>query len=269
MRLVSSSLKYAVLFCLPLSWVAQAASLTIVNPSFELLPVTSPSGLSLPDGTRLTGRVSTCGSVNPPGFPCEGFGPGWTTTDVDSDSNGTLNPTANMFNSALPDGEYVGYSNGTPFYQILSDTLMANTIYTLGAFIGQRNIVADNLGDNYSENQGYYMELAVDNDGTYNNRTVLARSSFLKLCCPGIPPSFNAPDAVAPGYGNFIPLSFAYMAGLGAPLGKNLMISFGAPGVQANFDMVTLTADATTPEPGTLSFLIAGLGLVFLKRSRN
>ena len=258
-----------VLACLPLLVVAQAAPLTIINPSFELLPTTTPPGLALPEGTRLTSRASLCPTITPAGFPCEGFGGGWTTADVFGDSNGTMNTLASQFNSPVPDGEYTGYSNGTPFYQILGDTLQATFVYTLSVFVGERNIIGnDPMGDSFSENQGYYVELAVDNNGTYGGRTVLARSSFLKACCPGIPASFNAPDAGSPGHGNFIEVSFSYTPGIGAPLGKNLMISFGTPGVSANFDMVTLNADPTVPEPGTIAMVLGGIGLLALQRRK-
>lgn len=249
---------------------AHAAPITIVNPSFELLPTTSPEGSPLPDGTRITSRVSLCGTVNPAGFPCQGFGPGWTPENIEGDSNGTMNPTAAMFNSALPDGQYTGYTNGTPFFQILSDTLQSNFVYTLSTFVGMRNIVAnDPMQDGYTENQGYYVELAVDNNGTYGGRTVLARSSYLRPCCPGIPASFNAPDAVSPGYGNWIEVSFSYTPGVGAPLGKNLMIGFGSPGVSANFDLVTLNADATVPEPTATVLFLSGLGVFAFRRYRT
>lgn len=250
---------------------APAAPIAIVNPSFEILPTTTPPGLPLPDGTRLTSRPDFCGTLNPAGFPCEGFGPGWIPAAIiTTDSVGTMNPTDAMFNGPLPDGEYTAYSNGTSFFQILTETLQPNFIYTLSAYVGMRNLIPnDPMLDGYTENQGYYVELSVDNNGTYDGRTVLARSSWLRLCCPGIPPSFNAPDSGSPGYGNWIQVSFTYTPGVGAPIGKNLMIGFGSPGVSANFDMVSLNAEPTIPEPSTVTMLAGGLGLFLIRRYRS
>ncbi|GCA80541.1 PEP-CTERM sorting domain-containing protein [Microcystis aeruginosa] len=91
----------------------RAASITILNPSFES-PALNPGGFNqLINNWTLTN-----------GSPQGAFRP-------------TIGPNLN-FTQAVPNGSQTAYSNGGTISQTLTATLQANTQYTLGAFVGQR-----------------------------------------------------------------------------------------------------------------------------------
>ncbi|MEP7351644.1 MAG: VPLPA-CTERM sorting domain-containing protein [Acidobacteriota bacterium] len=235
------------------------------------------------DGTFLTGRDTACflnpAPYNVPG--CVGFGSGWVIDDPSGDSTGVMNPTIGpaigndptlypMFPS-IPEGEQIGYSNGTPFYQVLSEIITANTTYTLNFWAGARQDVG---AGGYYENQGYYGELsAATGNGLYSGRTILTRTSNnVSLCCFNAP-SINAPDAPKPGFGQWLLVSIAYSFGANDPLiGQHLMVAFGSPAVQASFDAISVDATSNvqaTPEPATFVFVLAGLGGIQVMRRRR
>lgn len=248
-----------------------AGPINVVNWSFESDVLALGDSLS----TRLPSGV--------------GFLDGWVTSDPTGDSSGPMHPytlatpapagtdtsgfgyTYQFF--AVPDGVNVAYTNGAPFYQIVQSPIQANTTYTLQAYTGNRYDYGSTLPPVFSENQGFFMELAVDIDGNYFDRVVLARTSWERNPDPFFQShygSVNAPDATLPNRGTWGLLTLtSTFGGSDALLGKNLMISFGAPGQQANFDAVTLNATSNVPEPGSIGLLLSGLVLVGLKIRRT
>ena len=189
----------------------KAALLTVANNSFETPIVTAPSGF-----------ISSTGSVG-----------GWTFT---GGQQGFANPVAahNAGGSwygpspTIPNGNQVAWSNGGTISQTLSATLQANTVYTLGAYVGNR------LSLNFP---GY-------NIGLYAGGNLLASNS-----------------GVTPADGTFAPVTVDYTSGVSNPfLGQALQIRLTSNGVQTNFDNITLDA-ASIPEPSAILGLL-GFGLL-------
>jgi hypothetical protein len=191
----------------------KAALLTVANNSFETPIVTAPSGF-----------IFSTGSVG-----------GWTFT---GGQQGFANPVAahNAGGSwygpspTIPNGNQVAWSNGGTISQTLSATLQANTIYTLGAYVGNR------LSLNFP---GY-------NIGLYAGGNLLASNS-----------------GVTPADGTFAPVTFSYTSGISVTPGQALEIRLtslsGFQG-QTNFDNITLDA-ASIPEPSAILGLL-GFGLL-------
>jgi hypothetical protein len=191
----------------------KAALLTVANNSFETPIVTAPSGF-----------ISSTGSVG-----------GWTFT---GGQQGFANPVAahNAGGSwygpspTIPNGNQVAWSNGGTISQTLSATLQANTIYTLGAYVGNR------LSLNFP---GY-------NIGLYAGGNLLASNS-----------------GVTPADGTFAPVTVSYTSGISVTPGQALEIRLtslsGFQG-QTNFDNITLDA-ASIPEPSAILGLL-GFGLL-------
>lgn len=254
---------------------ANAGLIAIDDPSFES-PVLS-------DGSNITGRDMYCATNPAPwnvGPPCSGFGnSAWQTADHESDSNGVMNPTigpVDPFSTStspnypyIPDGDQIAYSHGTTFYQLLSTTIEANTTYTLSFWAGQRQDVGAGI---YAENQGYFGELAAGSD--FATRTTFLRTVSYKGTHYFGVDSVNATNSAMPDFGQWINIVISYTVGASDPLiGQQLMVAFGAPAVQSNFDMVTIDATpnvATTPEPASCAMMAAGLGLLgFWQRRRK
>ena len=191
----------------------KAALLTVANNSFETPVVTAPSG-----------SISSTGLVG-----------GWTFA---GGAQGFFNPSLGETFSpgfgygpspVLPDGNQVAYSNGGTISQTLSATLQANTVYTLGAFVGNR------LSLNFP---GY-------NIGLYAGGNLLASNS-----------------GVTPADGTFAPVTVSYTSGSsGSLIGQALKISLtSSSGSQTNFDLITLDA-SPIPEPSAMLGLL-GFGLL-------
>jgi hypothetical protein len=189
----------------------RAASIFIANNSFETPVITNPSGFS-------TGSVG-----------------GWTFA---GGQQGLANPVAahNAGGSwygpspILPDGNQVAWSNGGTISQTLSATLQANTIYTLGASVGNR------LSLNFP---GYNIEL-------YAGGNFLASNS-----------------GVTPADGSFAAVTASYTSGISVTPGQALEIrltSLSGFQSQTNFDNITLDA-ASIPEPSAILGLL-GFGLL-------
>lgn len=169
----------------------------------------------------------------------------WTLDPPPSESTplqGVFSPmmapsTSSAFTDPIPDGSQTAYSNGGTISQLLTATLQANTQYTLGAYVGDRNNV------NFP---GYSIQL-------WAGGNLLASEG-----------SVNIPD------GRFALVTVNYASGSIVTPGQQLEIRLVSSGMQTNFDLITL--DATSiPEPsailGLLGFGLLGIGST-LKQKR-
>lgn len=117
----------------------KAASITVLNPSFESPTATSPDGLGFYSINDITD---------------------WVIGVVPGQDAGVSNPGASLpsniyYNGApVPDGVQVAYSNGATISQVLSAVLQPNTQYTLGAYVGRRLVIGF---------QGYAIQLWAGN----------------------------------------------------------------------------------------------------------
>jgi hypothetical protein len=200
-----------------------ANSIPIQNFSFETTnPLTNPCG---------AGCAYNYGSI-----------PGWTTTGTGT-SQGSWQPSSAYFTS-VPDGSLVAFSNGGTISQTLSDSLLANTLYTLTVAVGNR---LDAVTGGFATT--YIIQL-------------FAGSTLLN--------SITGSNTTIP-LGTFMDVSFNYISGVTLPPG-NLSIVLSSVGPQSDFDNVRLTATSaatSVSEPGSLTLLAAGLGLaLFVFRRR-
>jgi len=196
---------------------AFADNITIQNASFE---TTNPLNISCG-----TGCAYNNGPI--PGWIMSGYG-------------GSFQPGSVYFASPVPDGSVVGYLNGGTISQTLSDSLLANTLYTLSVALGNRfDVISNNLATTY------LIQLFAGN-------TLLN--------------SITGSNAlITPG--TFMDVSFNYLSGATLPAG-NLSIVLSSVGPQSDFDNVRLTTTSVA-EPGSLTLLAAGLGLaLFVFRRR-
>ena len=168
--------------------------------------------------------------------------PGWTTS-ASGTLQGSWQPGPVQFTS-LSNGSMAAYSNGGTISQILSDSLLANNLYTLTVAVGNR------------------ADTAIYNLATTYIIQLFAGSTLLN--------SITGSNAVIP-LGTFMDVSFNYLSGVTFPAG-NLSIVLSSIGPQSDFDNVRLTATSTVTsvaEPGSLTLLAAGLGLaLFVFRRR-
>jgi hypothetical protein len=191
----------------------KAALLTVANNSFETPIVTTPSGF-----------ISSTGPVE-----------GWTFTGA---QQGFADPaTGHSFGNSwygpsttIPDGSQIAWSNGGTISQTLSATLQTNTVYTLGAYVGNRFSL---------DFPGYNIQL-------YAGGNLLASN-----------------NSVTPADGTFAPVTVSYTSGISVTPGQALEIRLtslsGFQG-QTNFDNITLDA-ASIPEPSAILGLL-GFGLL-------
>lgn len=198
--------------CMALSGPVWADSVSITNSSFEIA-----NPLNLGCGTGC--------AFNP------GPVPGWTTT-----SGGTWKPGA--YFPSVPDGSLIGYANaGSSISQTLSDSVLANSFYTLSAFVGNR-------GDQYGNGT-----FTIFLDTILNGNTTT-------LC------SFTG-SASGIAAGTFQDETCSFSSGSIVPTG-NLFLQFSALTGQLDIDNVSLTVRpvVNTPEPGSVGLL--GMGALFL-----
>ncbi|GCA84255.1 PEP-CTERM sorting domain-containing protein [Microcystis aeruginosa] len=140
--------------------------------------------------------------------------------------------TMSAFTDPIPDGSQTAYSNGGTISQVLNATLQANTRYTLGAYVGNRN------------------------SQPFPTYSIQLRAGGNLLASNG---SVTIPD------GRFSLVTVNYNSGSsGSLIGQALEIRLVSSGVQANFDLITLNA-TPIPEPsailGLLGFGLLGIGL--------
>ena len=156
--------------------------------------------------------------------------PGWTTTGV----SGSFQPNSSIF-SAIPDSSTVAFANGGSISQTLTgNSLLANTSYTLSVFVGNRL-------DGYS--------------GSY---TIALDAGATTLC------TFSGTSSsIKPG--TFVDETCSYTSGSTVPAGDLSIILTDSHGAQLIVDDVSVT----TPEPGSLALLTAGIGFLFFIARRR
>jgi hypothetical protein len=118
LKLISSFALLSILAIALIASPANADTIVVANPSFEIIDPNHPLNLSCG-----TGCAFNTGSI-----------PDWTVTG----EGGSWQPSSAHLNLPLPDGSLVAYSNGGTISQTLADSLTANTIYTLSVDIGHR-----------------------------------------------------------------------------------------------------------------------------------
>ncbi|MDB9397251.1 PEP-CTERM sorting domain-containing protein [Microcystis aeruginosa] len=196
----------------------RAASIFIANNSFENPMITTPSGFNTVSSGTSNNWTFTGGTQ-------QGFA---NPTIGQSSGNSWYGPSPSP--GIIPNGNQVAWSNGGTISQTLSATLQANTIYTLGAYVGNR------LSLNFP---GYDI-------GLYAGGTLLASD-----------------NSATPADGTFAPVTFSYTSGISVTPGQALEIRLtslsGFQG-QTNFDNITLDA-ASIPEPSAILGLL-GFGLL-------
>ena len=187
-------------------------------------------------------------TTNPLTIPCgdgcaynNGPIPGWTVTGGQS---GTWMPNSTYFNSPVPDGSLVAFSNGSTISQTLTGfSLNPNSTYILSVFVGDR---LDGLNSDYS----FSLEAGSTILGTFSGST-----------------------AAIPA-GTFQQESLTYTTGDTVTAG-DLTILLTSAGPQTDFDNVALVDPQTdsvvsTPEPGSIWMLGVGLlGLLGLAVPRS
>ncbi|MBD2461191.1 PEP-CTERM sorting domain-containing protein [Oscillatoria sp. FACHB-1407] len=167
----------------------QPVSLSILNPSFE------------------DDVLGGDGSVD--------YVTGWQILSSSLWSVGTYRPGSGLYVAHVPDGVNVAYANSGSLFQRLTDSLAANTQYTLGVDVGSRPPYGF---------PGYQIDLLA-------GETVIA--------------SVSSP---VPEFGKFISTELVYTASESDPLlGQPLAIRLSSGGIQVNFDNVRLTALSLAP----------------------
>ncbi|MDB9428302.1 PEP-CTERM sorting domain-containing protein [Microcystis aeruginosa CS-555/01A07] len=194
----------------------KAALLTVANNSFEAPIITAPPGFTTVSSGTSNNWTFTGGTQQ-----------GFANPVVAHNAGGSwYGPSPGI----IPNGNQVAWSNGGTISQTLSATLQTNTIYTLGAYVGNR------LGPNFP---GYNIEL-------YAGGTLLASNS-----------------GVTPVDGTFQAVTASYTSGISVTPGQALEIrltSLARSNAQTNFDLITLDA-ASIPEPSAILGLL-GFGLL-------
>jgi len=216
--------------------IVRAAALVITNPSFET-PNTA------------NGTFSGNSATGPSGW-------GWSVYNTGpTNSNrffGVWDVTGTTSFVAIPHGQQVGVvflddalSLEAGLRQTLGDTLQLTTEYTLSVGVGN---FAPPGPWNFTGFPGYRVELLAGS-------TVLAMDN----------------NTLSPGEGIFQTSTVTFTTGASHPnSGQALairLVSLNGPGVEVNFDNVTLNA-VTVPEPTSLALLSLGglIALMFRRR---
>jgi hypothetical protein len=196
------------------------------------IAVVNPSFELGPSGNPLpvNGLPITDGTCNPSTSCSWSNGPifGWN-------GGGQFQPGATAFNS-VPDGITVAWSNGGAITQTVGATAVPGTTYTLNVDVGFR----------------------------YDLRAYGPNFPTVSLIVGGN--TVNATGITNLFSGNWYDWTATYVATAG-DAGAPITIDLFSPGIQGDFDKVSLTA---TPLPSTWTMLIAGLlGLVFFTYRRT
>ena len=221
-------------FAVVLSQCSQAELVTIENSGFE-----DPA---VPDDTFITSST-----IAPSGWDIYGL-----LSDAPIRQVGVLNPNSTaLYTDAVPEGFNIGVvflrggSSEAGMQQTLSETLQANTKYTLTANIGNIATIGSIDFDGFP---GYRIDLMAGG-------SVLATDN----------------NSLLPGEGLFEETSFSFTTGsASSDIGENLgirLVNLNGPGIEVNFDNIRLDA-TSVPEPSSF-LMIAGLVTVFMISRRR
>lgn len=161
-------------------------------------------------------------------------------------------------------GTYLHYNNGSAesIYQVLAETLAADTTYTLSIQAVDRT---DLIFKTSSLRLGYVP--GVDDGTTGDNITNDFFGEFLLSPTSVVNPTPVNGAAADDGWEDW---TYTFTTGA-APAGEGspLRIEIAGSGVQSLFDNVALTKEATViPEPASLAMGLAGLTLIAARRRR-
>lgn len=207
-----------VLYMTILGGTAWGDNIPIVNPSFDTNP-----GVLIPN-CSLGGP--TCAFNSGAIF-------GWSTGNGGVWQPGTYFP-------GLPVGDLIGYTNAVNSLsqQLTGTSVLANSIYTLSVFVGDRAI--DGLSGNYT--------LSLD--------TILGGVVTSTLCSV----SGNA-SSIASGTFQLVSCSSPSLSSV--PTG-DLYVQLSANSGQLDVDNVSLTVQSANSIPEPSSILLLGVGMFFL-----
>lgn len=172
---------------------------------------TGPAGASLPVDVPIVNADFEADSIASPGSDQPTI-TGWDTTAGGGD--GIFRPTAGDYPQGIPSGQNVAYINlpGNRVRQVLTTPFEASTRYRLSVEVGW------NQNDPF---EGYVIQLRA-------NGTILASQD----------------SVVMPRQGEFVTAVLEYVSPVAHDdLGQPLEIWLLAPGIQANYDDVRLTAE--------------------------
>lgn len=202
--------------------VGEAVPVPIANPGFED-PVTATVAVSIGSWTTITG-VSGVWNVND-----YDPGPFWTSSDP------------------APEGKQVAFVSAAPLpgapstiSQILADSVLANSLYTLTGYIGH----PIGFGTTPDPDTVYTV-------GLFANNTELASI-----------PSVTGPE------GTFVPFTLTFDSTGSGLVGQLLEIRLSSSQPQTAFDAIGLNVEAV-PEPGSLALLALGAAFVARRVRRN
>ena len=182
----------------------------------------------------------------------------WKTTEsIPANGGGDAEafmPEAGVWNS-IPNGTQVGYSNGPgdTLSQVLSDSVLANTTYTLSVWVSEQG----------------------DIPSTFSPVIELLAGSFTLIGLTASNPEGNVAPTETGAAGtpyNWVDWTATYTSGAsGGAIGQPLKIYLSAGGIQTDYDELSLTSTWNDPNgvPEPAVFVLVGAGLLgLLTRSR-
>lgn len=160
-------------------------------------------------------------------------------------------------------GTYLHYNNGASesIYQVLSETLAANTTYTINIQAIDRNNLTFKssmirLGYVSGTDDGSTGDM-IAND-FYGENLLTANSVFNSIPVNGA--------AADDGWEDW---TYTFVTGATPTgLGQQLRVEIVGSGVQSLFDNISMTATAV-PEPSTIALLLGSAGALLLRRRRT